>query len=47
MGLDPGVPIDPDSNTYAGESVTTGLSGACGFSNALEINVPVKLVKID
>jgi hypothetical protein len=46
MGLDPTLPIDPDSNTYAGESVTLGPSGACGFNNAQEVITPFKLVKI-
>lgn len=46
MGLDPGLPVDPDSNTYSGESVTLGPSGGCGFNNSLEVTVPFKMVKI-
>jgi hypothetical protein len=46
IGQNPDLPIDPDSNTYSGESVTTGPSGGCGFNSQLEIAVPFKMVKI-
>lgn len=40
-----GASTDPSSNTLAGEDQTTGVSGACGISLPLFINMPFKLVK--
>jgi hypothetical protein len=37
--------VDPSSTTLTGEDQTTGVSGACGISLPLFINMPIKLVK--
>ena len=37
---------DPSSNTLIGEDGTTGPSGACGRSLAINISMPFKLVKV-
>lgn len=38
---------DPASTTLVGEDLTTGVSGACGVSKPVYINMPFKLVKVD
>lgn len=38
---------DPTSDTLVGEDITTGVSGACGVSKPVYINMPFKLVKAD
>ncbi|OBG20738.1 hypothetical protein A5765_22525 [Mycolicibacterium celeriflavum] len=43
--VEDGSMTDPASTTLAGEDQTTGLSGACGVSKAVFINMPFKLVK--
>lgn len=39
--------VDPMSTTLVGEDQTTGISGACGISLPLFINMPFKLAKSD
>ncbi|HZQ30686.1 MAG TPA: hypothetical protein VFB19_03015 [Mycobacterium sp.] len=47
VGDNPLEPVDPNLNTFSGEDVTTGPSGACGQNNLLQIMTPFKLVPID
>ncbi|MBS1694156.1 MAG: hypothetical protein JST91_18240 [Actinobacteria bacterium] len=42
-----GAVTDPTSTTLVGEDQTTGVSGACGVSKSMFINMPFKLVKAD
>lgn len=46
VGDNPSQLVDPTSETFSGEEVTTGPSGACGVSSHLDIAMPFKLVKI-
>lgn len=41
-----GAMADPTSDTLVGEDITTGVSGACGVSKPVYINMPFKLVKV-
>ena len=41
-----GAMADPTSTTLVGEDDTTGVSGACGVSRSVFINMPFKLVKV-
>lgn len=41
-----GATFDPTSTTLVGEDLTTGVSGACGVSRPVYINMPFKLVKV-
>lgn len=45
MTLD-GSRSDPTSTTLVGQDATTGVSGACGRSKPVYINMPFKLVKV-
>ena len=42
-----GAMFDPTSTTLVGEDLTTGVSGACGVSRPVYINMPFKLVKVN